>query len=75
MGAFFMLFVGPVSAAPPGNMAGGAALTRPTKGHKKGTLRVPSAFLNSDYFLSLCSRFSTCGRPLPELAESRPFST
>ena len=31
MGAFFVVFVGPVSAAPPGKTAGGAALTRPTK--------------------------------------------
>ncbi len=53
MGAFFMLFVGPVSAATPGNMAGGAALTRPTKDRRQTIYRRKKRRLATSFFWNI----------------------
>ncbi|MGS6361324.1 hypothetical protein ACVGXF_00180, partial [Enterobacter hormaechei] len=41
--------------------------------HKKRAPWGAFACLAVDYFLTLFSRFSTCGTPLTEFAESTPF--
>ncbi len=53
MGAFFVVFVGPVSAAPPGKTAGGAALTRPTIDRKHRMYRRKKRRRKTSFFWNI----------------------
>src|SRR5690606_1547124 len=74
--AFFVVFVGPVSAAPPGKTARGAARARPRKGRKHRMYRRKKRRLSTSFFWDIGTEEGTRTRkPVRALPPQGSVST